>query len=466
MSKLTTILVVLFISTNNFSYAQSDFLNQAISLALENNATLRQTILELQKSELKLTELRAQKLPTLNFKTRYSLAHGGRTLNVPVGDLLNPVFQNLNLLNGQFDSSGGLFPDYQMLDDAVLSFLRQKEQDTQLMMTLPILNPKLNQAKELQRQRIKMNMEEVALSKEQLSYEVKNAYFNYLKIDQLEQVLRNAEKLIQENLRITDSIEESHQMIFEDIYLMERAIKTVEKKLALVEQKKIIAGAYYNNLLNQSYATPISAVANREIPFLNTLSLDEAIQLAKENRLEIRKMDAANSFANQELQAEKAAYLPQLNLIGKYGVQATSYAFNKKDDYAIGSLVLSWTIFSGNKKHKIANAKINQTIAVQQKESLLNKIELQVIDAFYALKIARKDQSLAATKVENATENYQLIHRKFKQGQTYLTEIIEAWRQLTNAEKEMTLAIYDVWQKALEFEQAIGFKPSDTSLGI
>src|SRR5277367_5088059 len=47
-----------------------------------------------------LDQARARYLPTLDFSARYTRADGGRTIDFPVGDLLNPVYASLNQLTG------------------------------------------------------------------------------------------------------------------------------------------------------------------------------------------------------------------------------------------------------------------------------------------------------------------------------------------------------------------------------
>lgn len=455
MSKRHLFLLI-FIINHGLVSGQNDFINQSINLAFQDNLTLQQEVLYLKKSELKLTELRAKQLPTLAFQARYSRAFGGRTFEIPVDDLLNPVYQNLNLLNQQFDPVGNSFPNYPMLGAEVLPFLREKEQDTHLRITLPILNPILNQGKALQTQQVEMAVQNVALAKQNLSYEVKEAYYNYLKINGLEKVLKNAQQLSEENLKTTKSLHQHHQVTVDNVYLAEADVKAIEKELAVITQKKQTAKAYFNTLLNQPYATPIPIAESILLPSLTQMTLVEALQQAKDNRLEIRKMDIAKSLTDERLQAEKVAYLPQLNLVGQYGIQGTAYRAEKEADYAIGSLVLSWTIFAGDKKHKLAAAKIDQTIIAQQKENLQNNIQLQVIDAFYGVETARKNQALVKAQAESATKAYQFIHKRFEQGQANLIEITNARTQVTNAEQAIILANYEYWLKTTAFEQAIG----------
>src|SRR5580698_5955994 len=43
-----------------------------------------------------LDQARARYLPSLDFSARYSRSNGGRAIDFPVGDLLNPVYATLN----------------------------------------------------------------------------------------------------------------------------------------------------------------------------------------------------------------------------------------------------------------------------------------------------------------------------------------------------------------------------------
>ena len=78
---------------------QNDQLKNYIDQALESNIALQRKELSYTKSLEALKEAKAMYLPNLSFNSRYSVANGGRAFEFPIGDLMNPVYQNLNLLN-------------------------------------------------------------------------------------------------------------------------------------------------------------------------------------------------------------------------------------------------------------------------------------------------------------------------------------------------------------------------------
>ncbi len=67
---------------------------------LANNLGLRQESLDIRRVTESLNQARSLFYPRLAFNPTYSLAAGGRRLEFPVGDLLNPAYRTLNQLTG------------------------------------------------------------------------------------------------------------------------------------------------------------------------------------------------------------------------------------------------------------------------------------------------------------------------------------------------------------------------------
>src|SRR5687768_18561568 len=79
------------------AYAQTS-LDNYIKTALSNNETIRQQQFLLTKSLYALKEAKSLFLPSVGFNATYTLADGGRTVDILVGDLVNPVYRTLNQL--------------------------------------------------------------------------------------------------------------------------------------------------------------------------------------------------------------------------------------------------------------------------------------------------------------------------------------------------------------------------------
>src|SRR5437762_2264333 len=67
-----------------------------VAEAMQRNLGLQTQRIDLEQARAKLAEARGAYEPRVDFIARYSLADGGRTLDLPVGDLLNGVYRTLN----------------------------------------------------------------------------------------------------------------------------------------------------------------------------------------------------------------------------------------------------------------------------------------------------------------------------------------------------------------------------------
>ena len=75
---------------------QSPVLEGYIRMGVENNLTLIQENLAVQKARAEKSKAAGLFLPDVSFQANYTWADGGRTIGFPIGDLLNPVYQALN----------------------------------------------------------------------------------------------------------------------------------------------------------------------------------------------------------------------------------------------------------------------------------------------------------------------------------------------------------------------------------
>ena len=116
------------------AYAQTH-LEQYIKTGLSNNETIRQQQFLLDKSLWALKEAKSLFLPNVEFNGTYTLAGGGRTVDIPVGDLMNPVYKTLNQLTGTNN-----FPQVQ--NQSVL-LNPNNFYDVKLHTTYPIINAEI-----------------------------------------------------------------------------------------------------------------------------------------------------------------------------------------------------------------------------------------------------------------------------------------------------------------------------------
>src|ERR1700761_9817861 len=73
-------------------------LDDYIHLGLDSNLALHQRNFDLSRAQLDLKRAQSLFYPQAGFSSQYTLANGGRSQSIPIGDLLNGVYSTLNQL--------------------------------------------------------------------------------------------------------------------------------------------------------------------------------------------------------------------------------------------------------------------------------------------------------------------------------------------------------------------------------
>jgi outer membrane protein TolC len=110
-------------------FAKETVLDQYIKMGLESNLALTQEKYSLEQSTKALKEARGMFFPSLTLHSRYTQAGGGRTIEFPVGTIVNPIYQTLNEILEALGQDPKPFP---VIPDEIIPFLRTEEQETKL----------------------------------------------------------------------------------------------------------------------------------------------------------------------------------------------------------------------------------------------------------------------------------------------------------------------------------------------
>ena len=121
---------------------------QYVAEALQSNLGLQGQDLQVERSAAALAAARARFWPELSLNARYSWADGGRNIDFPIGQLLNPAYQTLN----QLLAAQGQPPRFGTINDQSFAFQRPQEQDTRVSLRQPLYQPAIPAAVAAQRE--------------------------------------------------------------------------------------------------------------------------------------------------------------------------------------------------------------------------------------------------------------------------------------------------------------------------
>jgi outer membrane protein len=431
-----------------------------VSLGLAGNLALANQSLEADKSLATLREARARFFPELSLNARYTSNSGGRQIDFPVSQLLNPAYQTLNELlvaNGQ----AARFPS---VTDSSFPFLRTHEQDTHLALRQPLFAPGLADSVAAARAGASATaFGREALARE-LARDITRAYLDTEKARSAAAIVDSSLTLLAENLRVNESLY-TNGKITQDAVLRARAEWLSARQRQLEAGNGVAqAGRYLNFLLNRPLDTVIESAALSDA-ISNTAAepglAADAGEQALRARPELQQLTLAETAARAQLRAAHSTRLPSLALGVDAGTQGADYGFGRNYNYISGSLLFNWTVFDGNARSAaISRARLNAQQLHNQREQGESRIELEVRQAQDLLRVSMESLATAGARAEAAHAALRIAARKRDEGSISQAEFLDASNTLTSADLNLNWTRFDLLQRRADLVYASGVDAS------
>ena len=405
-----------------------------IEIGLKNNLEYLNKKLETQFTASEHQQALGDYLPSLTLNARYSRSGGGREIEFPVGDLLNPVYDQLDQISGS--------DNFPTINNALVPFLREKEHETKLNLIQQIFHPAI-----FFNIRAKSNLNDAQRFAErayarQLIYDIKAAYYNYLKSKEGVEIVKTNINVVDENLRVNESLYRNDK-ITKDILLQAKSRRLEMDKLQAEQNKQQrLAQYWFNHLLHRELTTEINHMARPSEP----LTSDTGFARSEiERREELTQLNASLDASKEGIKAATSRYLPTLLLAGEFGYQGEAYRFNDDHDYWMLSGVLQWNLFNGFKDKA---AREQAIIRKKQLESRLEitkqKIILDIQQSLDSYSVALENYETAIKRLETAREAFRLTQKRYQNGMANYIEYLNSETTLFISEREESLAYYDL----------------------
>jgi outer membrane protein TolC len=403
--------------------SQKSLLDQYIDEAIQQNLVLKQKNIPLAKSRLALKEAEKRFKPSADFSFSYTLALGGRAIDLPIGDLLNPVYSTLNKL-----TQSTQFPQVENVEN---QFLPNNFYDGRVRISYPIFNKDLLLQKEVRIQEIQLQENEIEIYKKDLILAVKMAYYQYGLALESQKILANTNSLLEKSLQTVQILVREGKAIPSQILRAENEMTIIQSKLKEAEYNVDNARLYLKFLLNReneevlSFEKPsfivdkmgdveqINYVSSN--PVLNKISLGLSIQSLMEKR-------------NQQY------FMPQISLFSDIGSQEFKWQFNRKSVYIMGGLQLSMPLWT-NKINRIKGEQIQLDIkALEWNKAMVEQQDKLAIDVAKNKLLSSKAAFMAMEKQVSTSATYlRLTEKGFQNGTVSLLEMYDAQNQYTTA---------------------------------
>jgi outer membrane protein len=417
---------------------------QYLEAALNNNLVLKEKKVALDKSLLALKEARSLFLPTTWLEGQYTLANGGRTIDIPIGDLMNPVYQTLNELTGSTK-----FPTVNNVSE---QFLPNNFYDVRVKTTMPLVNPdlKLNQAIRQKESTLRQN--EIATYKRELIKEVKSAYYNYLSAQQAVEIYARSLDVVNENLRTNQSLLRNGKGLPAYVTRAESEQQQVAAAHATAQTNEKNAKAYFNFLLNQPLEENILVPNDATVPLQSIVSQTQNISTL--NREELKSIADAKEITRLANKMDRSFRTPRINAFVDLASQGFDFTFNNKTIFYLGGIQMQVPIFTGKRNlFKIRQSEYDARSLDIRESQVKNQLDLAAYTSRNNVYTAYTNY-LSTQKQQAAAEQYfRLIDKGYKEGVNSFIEFLDARNQLTRTQLQNSIDYFKTLIAVAEYER-------------
>jgi len=435
------------------AHAQSSVLDSYIQEGLKNNLQLRQEQLSYERSMENLAQAKALFLPYASLNGTYQLADGGRKILIPVGDLVNPVYKNLNQINS--DQYPGT-PLYPQISNQSVNFLANNFHDSKVRIIQPLFNPEIYFAYKAQKELTTVQQAQKKTYENQLKFEITSAYFQFLQNGDAIRILRDTQKLQHELLKTNQSLVANGKATKDAVLNAEFEIDKTTQLIAESEKNYQVTQAYFNFLLNRDMSSAIerdsTLIASSDIQEISSLKTT-----ALNQRQEVQQLQHSLNATNQLINLNQGnALLPKINVVGDVGYQGFNYTLKSDQQYWLVQFGLTWDIFKGGEKRaRTQQARIDYQVTENRMEQLKKQIELQVIQVYYELESAKQVYAASQSGVKSSEKSFQIIRAKYYEGQVIMLEYLDAQNKLTRAQLVNNINHYELLRKTADLQKTI-----------
>ena len=438
--------LIICLITASFGKVQAQAsLDKYIETGLKNNLVLQQKNIGLEKAMYSLKTANSLFLPSIGIKGDYQSGEGGRSIAIPLGDIMNPVYGTLNQL-----TMSNAFPQ---ISNVETNFLPNNFYDAKIRTTLPIINSDLIYNHKIQKQQVSLQTFEVEIYKTELIRSIKVAYYNFLSATQAVSIYESALTLAKEGKRINESLVKNGKGVSAYVLRSESEIQNLQAAITTAQEKSRNAQLYFNFLINVD--------ATQSIDTFNTDELDETkitnyllTEVSTAKRTELKALETSASVYENVVKMNKAFWTPKLNSFLDLGSQAQDWKYNQDSRYYFVGLQLDVPLFAaGKNSYKTKQSKLDLQNHQLNSNYISKQIQLSAEVAKNNLKSSFENYTAGKKQLEAAKAYYNLIDKGYKEGVNTFIETVDARNQLTAASLLVIINKYQMLAAVANYER-------------
>ena len=411
---------------------------QAITLARQDNRLVRNAELEAAKYDDRVAETRTHLLPVFDINVLEVRTLQNVNLNFPAG------------MFGTFPGIGPFPPTASRLTAPAQWGTFAEGGVSQPLTQLYRVNLGI-QAQKLERDEAH---EKLRAHRQATAAEVKRAYYEILQTQSAWDATQEEIKLYRELDRLTSEYWAQQAVLKSDSLEGKAQLAKAEYQSTVLSDGLSTQKEALNNLLGRDVRTKFR-VSEASEPEAYANDMEAAERRALEQRPELKEASLKQQQAEYDRRIKKSEYIPDLSLTARY-VSPLNVLFSPNSVGAVG-FYFSWEPFDwGRKSHELAE----KSKTIEQAKNGLKETESQIIldvdNRFRKLKEAEALLKVDQLALEAAQEKLRVSTNQYREQSGLLREVLEQQAVLAEKTHQYQQSLLSFWIARADLEKSLG----------
>ena len=424
------------ISSSLFAQEKILTLKESLEIGLQNSKDLKISKSKLNYADSKLSEINSQFLPQFKLFGNYTRVSD----NIPPFEVTMPFSPNpirisepiLNNYTFKFGFSQPLFTGFKLLS------LRS--------------SAKLNRS-----------ASEQDYSKEgnEAAFNIYNAYWSYYKADEINKVIAQSLKQMEEHLKDTKSFYENGLVSKNDLLKLEVQYSNTKLILIEAENNLELAQVAFNKALGIDLNSNTKVAAGEQSAIIDRYELPDIVNEAVNNRKELKSLAYRVDASKEGVSAANSNWFPSLYLTGNYyysnpnpRFQPAKDVFNSNWDLGV---TLSWEVWNwGLTSSQVSQAEQFKIQLETNLDQLKENIQMEVYANYLNLNKNVAKVNVSKETLNQTIENYRVTSEKYNMQLATSTDLIDAETSKLQAETNLKTTEVDYQIAKVKLEKSLG----------
>lgn len=394
-------------------------LDNCIRLALGNNPSIKAAFQDILAADARIKQVWSNYFPTFSWQTGYT-----RLRQLQLSDALG---ENLEF-------------NYYLLGQASVQQMLYDFGVTQNQATI----------RKLDYEGYKKTFEAIV---NDVIYQTKDAYYNVL--------------YAYENKRVAQETVDKYQVFYNqakafyttgmnpkvDVTIAETNFSSAKLKLIQADNSVNLAIAKLNNVMGVPFIEKYDILDRLKYRPVN-LTFEQAIDIAREARPELKRAEIRVEAVNQTVKLTKKSYLPTVSFEAQF--QRGGRTWTSNHGFNIGGYLTFPNVNAMLIRNEIKEAKYLYDRELANALDIQNSIYLEIQNAYLTLEEKRNQLPVAILQVKQSKENYELSYGRYRVGEGSPTELKDAENTYEQAQLTYYTALYEYNSARAQLEKAIG----------